>query len=92
MGFFITSVGSEGAATSVGSTGRIDICQTLAQAVGAGGKTWQAYLSTQGSSPINAKDRIGNGPWSNAKGTQIAANLVDLHSHNRVARSSDTMT
>lgn len=50
--------------------------------MGAGGKTWRAYLSTQGPGAINAKDRIGDGPWFNAKGIQIAANVADLHSDN----------
>jgi len=53
-----------------------------AQAAGAGSKTWRAYLSTQGAGGVNAKDRIGNGPWSNAKGVQIASNVADLHSSN----------
>ena len=52
------------------------------QAAGAGNKTWRAYLSTQGSAPVNAKDRIGRGPWFNAKGVQIAASVADLHSDN----------
>ena len=57
-------------------------CQTLAQAAGAGGKTWHAYLSTQGSGAVNARDRIGSGPWKNAKGTVIAKDVADLHSGN----------
>jgi hypothetical protein len=56
--------------------------RSLAQAAGAGSKTWRAYLSTQGSGGVNAKARIGNGPWFNAKGMQIAANVADLHGDN----------
>ena len=54
-------------------------CQTLAQAAGAGAKTWRAYLSTQGAGAVNAKDRIGRGPWQNAKGVVIAKDVADLH-------------
>ncbi|MGY4458664.1 hypothetical protein ACVWYI_002624 [Bradyrhizobium sp. LB13.1] len=82
MGFFITSVGLERGGDLGGLDGADRHCETLAQAAGAGGKTWHAYLSTQGPGAINAKDRIGNGPWSNAKGIQIAANVADLHSDN----------
>lgn len=60
-------------------------CQTLAAKAGAGGKTWRAYLSTQavgGAPAINARDRIGKGPWLNPKGVQIASNVNDLHSAN----------
>src|SRR4029077_8681847 len=55
-------------------------CQTLAQAAGAGSKTWHAYLSTQGDGAVNARDRIGKGPWSNAKGEGVAKSVDDLHS------------
>jgi hypothetical protein len=82
MGFFITSVGLGRSADLGGLDGADRHCQNLAQAAGAGGKTWHAYLSTQGPGAINAKDRIGDGPWSNAKAIQIAANLDDLHSDN----------
>ena len=54
----------------------------LAQAVGAGGKTWRAYLSTSGPGGVNARDRIGSGPWYNAKGVEVAANLDALHYSN----------
>lgn len=82
MSFFITSVGLGRGGDLGGLDGADRHCQSLAQAVGAGGKTWRAYLSTQGPGAINAKDRIGNGPWFNAKGIQIAANVADLHSDN----------
>src|SRR4051794_11886163 len=80
MSFFVTSVGLEKGGDLGGLEGADRHCQTLAQAAGAASKTWHAYLSTQGSGGANAKDRIGNGPWFNAKGVQIAANVVDLHS------------
>ena len=82
MSFFVTSVGLGKGGDLGGLEGADRHCQTLAQAVGAGNKTWRAYLSTQGSGGINAKDRIGNGPWFNAKGVEIAANVADLHSDN----------
>jgi hypothetical protein len=82
MSFFVTSASPGKGADLGGLTGADAHCQSLAQAVGAGGKTWRAYLSTQGQGAVNAKDRIGNGPWSNAKGVQIAASVADLHSDN----------
>ena len=80
MTFFITSAGSGKGADLGGLAGADKQCQMLAQAVGAGGKTWHAYLSTQGAGAVNARDRIGPGPWQNAKGAVIAKNLTDLHS------------
>ena len=82
MSFFITSVGLGKGGDLGGLAGADRQCQSLAQAAGAGSKTWRAYLSTQGPGGVNAKDRIGNGPWFNAKGVQIAANVADLHSNN----------
>src|SRR6185369_15454573 len=78
--FFVTSVGLGKGGDLGGLAGADAHCQSLAQAAGAGSKTWHAYLSTQGASGVNAKDRIGNGPWTNAKGVQVAANVADLHS------------
>src|SRR5476651_1271816 len=83
--FFITSTGGPAGANYGGLEGADKHCQTLAAKVGAGGKTWRAYLSTQavnGATAVNAKDRIGKGPWVNAKGVQIAASVADLHSAN----------
>jgi hypothetical protein len=80
MTFFITSAGSGKGADLGGLAGADKHCQMLAQAVGAGGKTWHAYLSTQGAGAVNARDRIGSGGWQNAKGTVIAKNLTELHS------------
>jgi hypothetical protein len=79
MTFFITSNGSGKGADLGGIEGADRHCQTLAQAAGAGGKTWRAYLSTQGANAVNAKDRIGRGPWQNAKGVVIAKDVAELH-------------
>jgi hypothetical protein len=80
MTFFITSAGSGKGGALGGVEGADKQCQALAQAAGAGGKTWHAYLSTQGAGAVNARDRIGPGPWQNAKGTVIAKNVGELHS------------
>ena len=80
--FFLTSNGIGNGGNLGGLAGADNHCQTLAQAAGAGGKTWRAYLSTQGSGAVNARDRIGRGPWQNAKGEAIAQNVDDLHSAN----------
>src|SRR5262245_62080885 len=75
MSFFITSVGSGNGANLGGLAGADKHCQTLAAAAGGGSKTWHAYLSTSasGNQPaVNARDRIGNGPWYNSKGARIA--------------------
>jgi len=82
LSFFIISVGLGKGGDLGGLDGADRQCQSLAQAAGGGSKTWRAYLSTQGAGGVNAKDRIGNGPWSNAKGVQIASNVADLHSSN----------
>jgi len=79
MSFFVSSTGSGMGGNLGGLAGADKLCQTLATKAGAGNRTWRAYLST--SMPdVNARDRIGTGPWYNAKGTQIAANVEDLHS------------
>ena len=83
MTFFVTSVGGTAGANYGGLDGADKHCQALATKAGAGSKTWRAYLSTQaisGATAVNAKDRIGKGPWTNAKGVQIAASVADLHS------------
>lgn len=82
MNFFVTSVGMGDGANLGGLAGADAHCQKLAAAVGAGNKTWHAYLSTQatGNQPaVNARDRIGKGPWFNAKGVRVARDLSDLH-------------
>ncbi|MBV9954499.1 MAG: lectin [Pseudolabrys sp.] len=78
MTFFVTSAGPGKGADLGGLEGADRHCQTL----GGGGKTWRAYLSTQGANPVNARDRIGRGPWQNAKGEVIATSVDDLHSAN----------
>jgi hypothetical protein len=81
LGFFITSVGVGDGANLGGLAGADAHCQKLASAAGAGNRTWRAYLSgVENGKPVNAKDRIGPGPWFNAKGVQIAANVAELHS------------
>ena len=82
MSFFITSAGPGDGANLGGIDGADAHCQELADAAGAGEKTWKAYLSVSGTNIINARDRIGSGPWYNAKGVAIAQNLEDLHSEN----------
>ena len=82
MGFFVTSKPSGKGAAFGGLEGADKFCQTLAAAAGAGGRTWHAYLSTQaagGAAAVNAKDRIGRGPWQNAKGVVVAKDVADLH-------------
>jgi hypothetical protein len=77
--FFVTSIGSGKGADLGGLDGADRHCETLAEAAGIRGKMWRAYLSTQGATAVNAKDRIGRGPWQNAKGTVIAKDVADLH-------------
>jgi len=88
MTFFVTSTGSGKGADFGGLTGADRLCQTLAAAVGAGGKTWRAYLSTQGAGAVNAKDRIGDGPWQNAKGVVVAKNNAELHGTNNLTKQT----
>ena len=80
MTFFVTSANPGKGADLGGLAGADRHCQSLAQSVGAGGKAWRAYLSTSGGQAGNARDRIGRGPWQNAKGVVIASNVDDLHS------------
>lgn len=82
MSFFVTSAGKGDGANLGGLAGADAHCQALAAAAGAGGRTWHAYLSTNasGNQPAaNARDRIGQGPWYNARGGRIAQNVGDLH-------------
>jgi hypothetical protein len=83
--FFVTSAGPGKGADLGGLAGADRLCQQLAQAVGASSHTWHAYLSTQaadGQTAVNARDRIGRGPWQNSKGVVVAKDLDDLHSDN----------
>src|SRR5215468_1661506 len=85
MTFFVTSVGGPAGANYGGLEGADKHCQALAGKAGAGAKTWRAYLSTQaldGATAVNARERIGKGPWSTATGVQVAASVEDLHSTN----------
>lgn len=94
MSFFITSAGPGKGGDLGGLEGADRHCQSLAAAAGAGHRSWRAYLSTQGSAlndpkVVHARDRIGSGPWHNAKGMLIARNVEDLHSsRNNVTRET----
>ena len=89
MSFFVTSANPGKGGNLGGLAGADAHCQSLAQAVGAGGKTWRAYLSTDA---VNAKDRIGSGPWNNVKGELIAQNVADLHSANNKLTGATALT
>ena len=88
MSFFVTSSNPGQGADFGGLAGADRHCQALATAAGAGGKTWRAYLSTTGAGSVNARDRIGRGPWFNAKGTQVAANVDELHGTNQITKAT----
>lgn len=88
MSFFVTSAGPGNGANLGGLEGADKHCQTLAAAAGAGGKTWRAYLSTQGQGAVNARDRIGKGPWVNAKGATIAKDVAELHGTNNLTKQT----
>jgi hypothetical protein len=98
MSFFVTSAGSGKGADLGGLAGADALCQKLAESAGGGGKTWRAYLSVPGEFPsqakpqgvasINARDRIGQGPWYNAKGQLIASDLNHLHNGNNLSKDT----
>ncbi|MCC2675734.1 MAG: hypothetical protein K0R58_2681, partial [Ramlibacter sp.] len=97
MSFFVTSTGSGRGADLGGLAGADAHCQRLAAAAGHGGRTWRAYLSTPptfaaNNNPavpaVNARDRIGNGPWYNAKGVLVARNLDHLHNGNNLGKET----
>lgn len=91
MSFFVTSVGTGKGADLGGLEGADRHCQQLAAAAGVGGKTWRAYLSTQpmgGQPAVNARDRIGKGPWQNAKGEVVANSVEDLHGANTLTKQT----
>jgi hypothetical protein len=95
MTFFVTSIGSGKGADLGGLDGADRHCQTLAQNAGAGGKTWHAYLSSNAARPggaVNARDRIGPGPWQNFKGVVIAQNVDDLHSESNKLSQENSLT
>jgi hypothetical protein len=89
--FFITSTNPGQAGNLGGLSGADAYCEKLASAAGVGGRNWRAYLSTQatgGAAAVNARDRIGKGPWTNAKGVVIARNLAELHGNNNVNKET----
>ena len=89
--FFVTSTGIGNGANLGGLAGADNHCQTLAQAAGAGARTWRAYLSTQeadGKPAVNARDRIGKGPWQNSKGVVIAKDVAELHGANNLTKQT----
>ena len=91
MTFFVTSTGSGKGADLGGLAGADSHCQALAKAAGAGSHTWHAYLSTTGTDGkpgVNARDRIGKGPWQNAKGVVIAKDLDELHGKNNLTKET----
>ena len=91
MTFFVTSTGTGKGADLGGLAGADRYCQSLASMAGAGGRTWRAYLSTTaaaGQPAVNARDRIGKGPWENAKGVVIANNVAELHGQNNLNKQT----
>ena len=97
MSFFVSSTGSGKGADLGGLAGADALCQKLATSAGAGGKTWRAYLSAPGTFPspgnagtpsVNARDRIGAGPWFNAKGELIARDVAHLHNGNNLSKET----
>lgn len=98
MSFFVTSKGGGDGANYGGLEGADAHCQTLAAAAGFGNKTWRAYLSTSGKidfknpennvAAVHARDRIGNGPWHNAKGVLIASDIDQLHNNNNINKET----
>ncbi len=88
MSFFVTSTGSGKGADLGGLAGADAHCEKLAASVGAGGKGWRAYLSTTGAAGVNARDRIGSGPWVNAKGVTIASDVASLHGSNNLNKQT----
>jgi len=91
MSFFVTSRNGGNGAALGGLAGADRLCQTLADGVGAGGRTWHAYLSAQaanGMPAVNARDRIGRGPWRNANGVVIASDVAQLHGANNLNKQT----
>ena len=95
MSFFVTSVGSGNGANLGGLAGADKQCQQLAAAAGAGNRTWRAYLSAAaapGQPAVNAKDRIGKGPWMNVKGVVVAKSVEDLHAESNNIKKDTALT
>jgi hypothetical protein len=92
MSFFITSVGLGDGANLGGLAGADAHCQALAEAAGSTGKTWRAYLSTTGDGGVNARDRIGSGPWYNANNVLVARGVEHLHYSNVLLNKQNSVT
>ena len=95
MSFFVTSVNPGKGADFGGLAGADAYCQKLATSAGAGGKNWRAYLSSTasgGAAAVNARDRIGRGPWQNAKGMMVATSVDDLHGPNNKLSKQNSLT
>jgi hypothetical protein len=92
MSFFVTSVGLGKGANLGGLAGADAHCAALAEAAGTTGKTWRAYLSTTGAGGVNAKDRIGTGPWYNSKNTLVARSVDHLHYSNVLLNKENSLT
>ena len=95
MSFFVTSAGPGNGANLGGVAGADKHCQTLAAAAGAGNRTWRAYISAAaaaGQPAVNARDRIGKGPWTNAKGVVVAKSVEDLHSDSNNIKKDTALT
>jgi hypothetical protein len=88
MSFFVTSAGSGKGADFGGLEGADRHCQALAAAAGAGQRSWRAYLSTQGPGAVDARSRIGRGPWQNAKGVVVARSVEELHGENNLSKQT----
>lgn len=88
MSFFVTSSNPGRGADFGGLAGADRHCQALASAAGAGNRSWRAYLSTTGPGGVDARDRIGRGPWINARGEMVAANVAELHAANRLGKQT----
>jgi hypothetical protein len=88
ISFFVTSAGPGKGGDLGGLNGADQLCQLLGATAGAGTKTWRAYLSTQGPGAVNARDRIGRGPWLNAKGIIVAKDLAELHGQNNINKQT----
>ena len=91
MSFFVTSANPGKGADLGGLSGADQYCQKLAASAGAGSRSWRAYLSNSavgGAPAVNARDRIGRGPWQNAKGEVIASNVEELHTNNKISKQT----
>ena len=86
--FFVTSANPGKGADFGGLAGADAYCQSLASAAGLSARSWRAYLSTTGATPVNARDRIGKGPWYNVKGVKIASNVDELHGTNQLSKET----